>query len=203
MSQMKEIVSGIYQWSTFSEEKGFNFNGLFIISGNDSFIIDPPEFDDSILSELKDLTAKYPTQAILLTNVHHDRASQKLKLELGIPIWINQRDAEALEFKPDKTFEDNEILFGIFRTITFKDQKSPGETGLLLESRKALILGDALIGKIPGKVNMLPPEKFKDIEKAKQGLKVINDYKFETLLLGDGESILENAAIVTKDFIGE
>ncbi len=203
MSQMKEIISGIYQWSTFSEEKGLNFNGLFIISGNDSFIIDPPECNDSILSELRDLISKYPTQAILLTNVHHDRASQELKSKFGIPIWINKRDAEALEFKPDKTFEDNEILFGVFRTITFKDQKSPGETGLLLESRNALILGDALIGKTPGKVNMLPPEKFKDIEKAKKGLKVINNYKFEVLLLGDGESILKNADNITKDFLGK
>ncbi len=203
MSQIKEIVSGVYQWSTFSEEKGFNFNGLFIVSGNDSFIIDPPDFDNSILSELKDLISKYPTQAILLTNVHHDRASQKLKSEFGIPIWINENDAAGLDFEPDKTFEDNEILFGIFRTITFKDQKSPGETGLLLESRNALILGDALIGKKPGAVNMLPADKFKDIEKAKQGLKVLNDYKFETLLLGDGESILENAGSVTKSFLGK
>jgi len=203
MSQMKEIVQGVYQWSTFSEEKNLNFNGLFVISGNDSFIIDPPNFDGAVLSELKELISKYPTQAILLTNMHHDRASEKLKSEFGIPIWINENDAAGLDFKPDKTFEDNEILFGIFRTITFKDQKSPGETGLLLESRNALILGDALIGKKPGEVNMLPPDKFKDIEKAKQGLKVMNDYKFEALLLGDGESILEKAGNVTRSFLGE
>ncbi len=201
MSQIKEIVKGIYQWSTFSEEKGFNFNGLFVIVGKESFIIDPPDFDDTVLSELKDLISKYPTQAILLTNVHHDRASEKLKSELGIPIWIHKKDAANLDFEPDKTFEDNEILFGIFRTITFEDQKSPGETALLLESQKALILGDALIGKVPGKINMLPPDKFKDIEKAKQGLKVLNNYEFDKLLLGDGESILENAGAVVKDFL--
>ena len=203
MSLIKEIVLGIYQWSSFSEEKGLNFNGLFIVNGNDSIIIDPPNCNNMELTELKDLISKFPTKAILLTNVHHDRASKELRTKFGIPIWINKKDAKSLDFEPDKTFDDNEIIFGIFKTISFKDQKSPGETGLLIESRNILILGDALIGATQGKIKMLPPEKFKDFEKAKQGLRVLNNYEIEILLLGDGESILKNAGRSIKFFLEE
>ena len=35
----------------------------------------------------------------------------------------------------------------------------------------------------------------------KQGLKVLNNYNFDKLLLGDGESILENAGAVVKEFL--
>jgi|TARA_B110000438_G_scaffold296975_2_gene342538 glyoxylase-like metal-dependent hydrolase (beta-lactamase superfamily II) len=203
MAQLTEIASGIFQWSVFSEEKKLNFNGLFVKTGDESIIIDPPELNSSGLIELKSLIDQYPTQAIILTNVHHERSSQALKSKFGIPIIINQKDASALDFKPDKTFKYGEIIFGFIKTISFENQKSPGETGLLIESQKIMILGDALIGKVPGKLNMLTAEKYEDIQNAKQSLKILNHYKFEILLLGDGESILNNAGEVVKKFLEE
>jgi hypothetical protein len=64
-----------------------------------------------------------------------------------------------------------------------------------------MIVGDALIGKVPGQVKMLPPEKFKDVIKAKASLKPLMTYEFETLLLGDGISILKNAKEALSTFL--
>jgi hypothetical protein len=64
-----------------------------------------------------------------------------------------------------------------------------------------MLVGDALIGKVPGEVNMLPPEKFKDPIRAKAGLQNLMSYEFETLLVGDGVSILKGAKAVVEKFL--
>ena len=55
-----------------------------------------------------------------------------------------------------------------------------------------MFIGDALIGRVPGELNLLPPEMFLDINLAVKSLKVLSDYDFDDLLLGDGESIIGN-----------
>jgi hypothetical protein len=53
-----------------------------------------------------------------------------------------------------------------------------------------LIVGDALIGRPPGSVCLLPAEKYIDVQKAKNGLRRLLKYNFDSLLVGDGTSIL-------------
>ena len=43
---IKEILSGIFSWSEYSEEKKMNFNGYLLISSRESVIIDPPSLTD-------------------------------------------------------------------------------------------------------------------------------------------------------------
>ena len=145
--------------------------------------------------------ADSPLKAILLTNVHHDRASLKLKKIFNIPIYIHEDDKGLLDFTPDHTFKADDNLFCGLKVIHLKDQKSPGESAFLLEDQKQLFIGDALIGKVPGKLNLLPPDKYKDIEKAKEALKVLQFVDFDDLLLGDGEPILGGAKKVLEEFL--
>ena len=204
MSSLQELTPGIYSWSQYSEEKGLNFYGHYLVHKGQSVIIDPPDASDDAMRELRDLIEKNsasPLKAILLTNVHHDRMSLKLKEVLGVPIHIHENDKESLDFPPDQTFKDNETLFCGLKTIHLKDQKSPGETAFFLEDRKKLFVGDALIGKVPGELNLLPPEKYPDIHKAKEALSVLKDYDFDSLLLGDGEPILEGAKKKLEEFL--
>ncbi len=75
--------------------------------------------------------------------------------------------------------------------IHLRHMKSPGESALLLKQDKGyLILGDALIGKPPGELRLLPAEKFADVNKAKESLTRLLDYEYEAILTGDGASIL-------------
>ena len=39
---MKQLLSGIWQWSWFSDEKQIDFNGLFLNVGEHKILIDPP-----------------------------------------------------------------------------------------------------------------------------------------------------------------
>lgn len=78
---------------------------------------------------------------------------------------------------------------------------SAGESAFFLKEKGVMLLGDALIGKIPGKLNLLPPDRYRDLRLAKKGLSKLRDYEFESLLVGDGESILKNAKEAVKVFL--
>ena len=84
-----------------------------------------------------------------------------------------------------------------------ENQKSPGESAFYLEDQKSIFIGDALIGKFPGKLNMLPPEKFADINKAKNSLQVLKNFDFDNILLGDGECIIGKGKKVFEIFLNQ
>ena len=204
MSTFKKISSNLYQWSEFSVEKQLNFNGYYLIYNGESVIIDPPVLLDNDLQSLKNLiieNSDSPLKAILLTNVHHDRISQKAKEIFNVPVYIHENDVSELDFEADHTFVNGDKLFCGLKVIHLKNQKSPGESAFYLEDQKKIFIGDALIGKIPGKLNMLPPEKFVDINEARKSLHVLGDFDFDCLLLGDGECILGAGKKTFEDFL--
>ena len=201
---IKETLPGIFSWSEYNEEKKLDFNGLLIIGKGESVIIDPPGLakdDEAELKNIIDSHSSCPLKGVLLTNVHHERASSLLKDKFSVPVWVNNLDKEALETSNDKTFIGGDTLFCGIQAIQLEHQKSPGETAFYIADQKIMILGDALIGKFPGQLNMLPPEKYQDPEKAKAGLNQLLEYDFETLLVGDGSSILKGAKEAVKNFL--
>lgn len=201
---IKETLPGLYSWSEYSEEKKLDFNGLLIIGKSESVIIDPPDLgkdDEAELKNIIDSHSSSPLKGVLLTNVHHERASSLLKDKFSVPVWVNKLDQEALEASTDKSFAGGDTLFCGIQAIQLEHQKSPGETAFYIKDQKIMILGDALIGKVPGQVNMLPPDKYKDSVKAKAGLNQLLDYDFENLLVGDGSSILKGAKEAVKTFL--
>jgi glyoxylase-like metal-dependent hydrolase (beta-lactamase superfamily II) len=101
--------------------------------------------------------------------------------------------------KPDKIYKDGELLSGGIWAVHLQNQKSPGECALFIQQGKGImIVGDALIGKPPGSVSMLPPEKYADPAKARDGLRRLLKYHFDTLLVGDGASILSGAKVIVE-----
>ena len=200
---IKEIIPGVFSWSDYSEEKGLDFNGYLVIAKGECVIIDPPELgnDEEELKNIIDKHSSCPLKGIILTNVHHERASNSLKNRFSVPIWVNEKDKEGLEVLAGNTFRGGDILFCGIQAIQLEDQKSPGETAFYMKDQKTMLVGDALIGKVPGQVNMLPSDKFKDPVKAKAGLQKLMSYEFETLLVGDGVSILKGAKGMVETFL--
>jgi glyoxylase-like metal-dependent hydrolase (beta-lactamase superfamily II) len=201
---IQKTLPSLYSWSKYSEEKKLDFNGRLIFRKGESVIIDPPGLGKDGEFELKDIIDSHspcPLQAVLLTNVHHERASSLLKDKFSVPVWVNKLDKEALEVSTEKTFIGGDTLFCGIQAIQLEHQKSPGETAFYIKDQKIMILGDALIGKVPGEVSMLSPEKYKDPAKAKVCLNQLLEYDFETLLVGDGTSILKGAKAAVKDFL--
>ena len=196
---MKQILPGIWQWSWFSEEKKLDFNGLFLTIGEHRILVDPPPMAAEELSQAK---RGGQVDYILITNRDHEREAAALQKELHCQVWVPAVDAPQMTVKPDKTYKDGELLAGGIWAIQLNDQKAPGESALFIQQGQGiLIVGDALIGKPPGSVGMLPAEKYADAAKAKDGLKRILKYNFDTLLVGDGASIMTGAKPVVEKFL--
>jgi glyoxylase-like metal-dependent hydrolase (beta-lactamase superfamily II) len=193
---MKQILPGIWQWSCFSEEKQLDFNGLLLAVGEHRVIVDPPPMTSETLEQAK---RGGPVDYIVITNRDHEREAASLKRELKCQVWLPEADAPQMEIKADKTYTDGELLPGGIWAIHLKDQKSPGECALYLEhGRGIMIVGDALIGRPPGSLSLLPAEKYIDVRKAREGLRRLLRYNFETLLVGDGVSIVSEAKQVVE-----
>jgi len=187
---MDEILKDVYTWSVFSEEKTLNFNGYFIPTQHPLFgnvVIDPPPVSDLDLTQMETLGS---VQHILITNRNHIRWSRELQEKFDAEIRMNSADAQSEDMISDHNFGDGDMLAGFLKTVVIPDNKSPGETALYWEKKKILFLGDALIGKPPGEVSLLPPEKYADIEKSRAGIKVLDPLNFNSVLMGDGEPIL-------------
>ena len=187
---MDEILKDVYTWSVFSEEKKLNFNGYFIPTQHALFgnvVIDPPPVSDLDLAQMETLGS---VQQILITNRNHIRWSRELQKKFDAEIRMNSADAQSEDMISEHNFGDSDMLAGFLKAVVIPDNKSPGETALYWEEKKILFLGDALIGKPPGEVSLLPPEKYADIEKARAGIKVLDPLNFNSVLMGDGEPIL-------------
>jgi glyoxylase-like metal-dependent hydrolase (beta-lactamase superfamily II) len=196
---MKQLLPGIWQWSWFSEEKKLDFNGLFLTIGEHRILVDPPPMAAEYLAQAK---RGGQVDYILITNRDHEREAAALQGEFQCQVWVPAADAPQMAVKPDKTYKDGELLAGGIWAVQLNDQKAPGESALFIQQgRGILIVGDALIGKPPGSVTMLPAEKYADAAKAKEGLKRLLKYNFDTLLVGDGASIMSGARAVVEKFL--
>ena len=197
---MKQILPGIWQWSWFSEEKKLDFNGLLLTIGEHRILVDPPPMAAEDLTQAK---RGGQVDYILITNRDHEREAAALQKEFRCQVWVPAVDAPQMAITPDKTYKDGELLAGGIWAVQLSDQKAPGESALFIQQGKGiLIVGDALIGKPPGSVGMLPAEKYADAAKAKEGLKRLLKYNFDTLLVGDGASILTGAKPIVEKFLG-
>ncbi len=185
---MKQILPDIWQWSWFYDEKQLDFNGLFLVIGEHKILVDPPP----MTAEARAVVRRHePIDYIIITNRDHLREAAVYQAEFRCQMRVPEADAAQMDVKPATTYKDGELLPGGIWVIHLKDQKSPGESALFIErGRGVLIVGDALIGKPAGSVCLLPPEKYVDLQKAKNGLRRLLKYNFDSLLVGDGTSIL-------------
>jgi Metallo-beta-lactamase superfamily len=188
---MKQLLPNISQWSWFSQEKQIDFNGLYVNVGEHRILIDPPPMTDEEQAHIQRVGR---LDYILITNRDHEREAGRYKDLFQCQLMVPEADASQMQVKTDKTYKDGELLPGGIWAVHLKDQKSPGESGLYIQQGKGImILGDALIGKPPGTLSMLAPEKYADRAKAREGLQRLLKYNFDSVLVGDGAAILTNA----------
>jgi glyoxylase-like metal-dependent hydrolase (beta-lactamase superfamily II) len=197
---MKEIVPGIRTWSVYSTEKGMNFNGWHVRgAGGEAVVIDPPKPDDEVLQEIA--RAGRPA-AVILTNKHHTRATETMRATFGCPVCVHENERELMEIPVDRTYRDGDVLACGLKVFTVSHSKTPGESALLFDgSVRALIVGDAILGKPPGSLSLLSAPMIRDARRAIDGLRRLAAVDFEALLLGDGEPILRDGRAALLQFI--
>jgi glyoxylase-like metal-dependent hydrolase (beta-lactamase superfamily II) len=188
---MKALLPGIWQWSWFSDEKKLDFNGVYLSAGEHHMLVDPPPMDEEDVRIIKRAGG---IDYIIITNRDHEREAARYRVEFGCQVYVPQADAPLMSLTPTKTFADGELLPGGIWVIHLKDQKSPGESALFIQQgRGILIVGDALVGVPGGTLRLLPAEKYQDASKAKEGLKRLLKYTFDSILVGDGVNVMTDA----------
>jgi glyoxylase-like metal-dependent hydrolase (beta-lactamase superfamily II) len=196
---MKPLLPGIWQWSWFSEEKQLNFNGLFLTVGEHRILVDPPPLTAEASTFIR---RQGQLDYIIITNRDHVREAATCQTDFHCQLQVPDADAPQMDLKPTKTFKDGELLPGGIWVIQLQDQKSPGESALFLQQGNGvLIVGDALIGKPSGALSLLASEKYADAAKAKAGLRRLLKYQFDTILVGDGASILTGAKAAVEQVV--
>lgn len=198
---MKTILPNISEWSWFSEEKQLNFNGHLLAVGEHRILVDPPPMSASDMAMTQHGGAP---DYIILTNRDHEREAANFRKTFKCQVMSPELDAKEMTLSVDKTFKDGELLPGGIWVIQLSHQKSPGESALFLQQGQGvLIVGDAILGDPAGSLRLLPPEKYTNLAQAREGLRRLLKYTFDSLLVGDGTSILTGAKPVLEQTLAQ
>lgn len=193
---MKEILSGVHTWSAFSQEKGFDFNGYAVETSAGTVLIDPPAPADGWDA----LDALAPFHCVFVTNRNHSRDARGFADRYGVPVRIHERDAEAAEVRADETVTGAETVAGEL-TLVHVPGKSPGELAFFVPGRRALIVGDAVIGVPSGKLATYPDGKVDDRAELLRSLARLLELDFESLLLCDGTPAITGGKHKLRRFV--
>ena len=195
---MREIATDIFTWSWFSEPHQYYFNGHLIRDAGGGICIDPVEpAEDSLEAITIEGVAR-----IILTNRNHSRAANRVRDRTGARTAIHGSDAEHARNEGtelDDTLEVGERI-GPLEVIDATG-KSPGEVALFWRDRGILIVGDAVIGNPSGRCGLLPDRVKDDPAGLRANVRKFLDLDFDTLLVGDGDSILEDAKARLEELV--
>ena len=194
---LKQIVPGIHTWSTFSEEKGFGFNGYAVETPAGTVVIDPPP---PAPEELAQLDALAPYEAVFVTNRNHSRAAAALAERYGAPVAIHARDAERAEARAGRLVQGGETVGGEIQLVHVPG-KSPGELAFFIPRRRALIVGDVVIGVPPGELSTYPDDKIDDKAALHRSAAKLLELDFDALLLCDGEPLPTGGKEALRRFV--
>ena len=195
---MHEIVPDIFTWAWFSAPHGYNFNGYLVRHPAGNLCIDPVPPGDADLAEI----VRMGVTKILLTNRNHSRAANVVRERTGAKTFIHPDDAAHARSQGaeiDGELSGGEKIGPVM--IVAVPGKSPGEVALHWPERSLLIVGDAVIGNPPGQCALLREKVMDDPARLRQSVRKLLDLEFDTLLFGDGVSILRDAKLGLKDLV--
>ncbi len=195
---MREILGDIFTWSRLSEPHGYDFNGHLIRHADGNLCIDPVEPDEAAAEEIERLGVA----RILLTNRNHSRAANLVRRRTGARTAIHPED--AAHARGQGTELDDELRpgdkIGPFAVIGVPG-KSPGEVALHWPERCLLLVGVAVIGTPPGRCGLLREAVMDEPPGLRASLRELLDLDFETLLVGDGVPILQDAKAQLEELV--
>jgi glyoxylase-like metal-dependent hydrolase (beta-lactamase superfamily II) len=195
---MREIVTNILTWPWFSESHGYNFNGHLVRDPGGNVCIDPVEPTEDDLDAL----VRESVGWVVLTNRNHSRAANRVRASTGAKTVIHADDADHA--RSQETVLDDALEVGASigpLEVVDASGKSPGEVALLWRDRGILIVGDAIIGNPPGQCGLLPERVTDDPARLRTSVRAFLDLDFDTLLVGDGEAILQDAKARVKELV--
>lgn len=192
---MREIVPNIFTWPWHSEPHGYDFNGYLLRSPEGNICIDPVKPNGAVLAEI----VREGVARILLSNRNHSRAANDVRQATGARTAIHAADAAHATGQGTQIDDDLKAgqKIGPLKVVAVPG-KSPGEVAFHWPERRILLVGDAVVGDPPGKLKLLPEKVIDDLPGLRESIRKLIDLDFDTLLVGDGEPILERAKEALK-----
>lgn len=194
---MREIVPGIHTWSTYSDERGMTFNGYAIATPGGTVLVDPV---DPGAEGWAGLDALAPFDGVHVTNRSHVRAAGDFRARYGVPVRIGAADAARAGIDADATLRGGETLGGAVRVVAAPG-KSPGELAFLVPLRRALVVGDVVIGVPGGELSTYPGEKIDDHAELLRSAARLAALDFDALLLCDGAPLPVGGRAALRRFV--
>ena len=187
---MRELIPDVLTWSRLSEPHGYDFNGYLVRHSKGNICVDPVDPGADGLDAL----AREGVAVIALPNRNHVRAANAVRARTGARTLIHPADREyavGQGAEIDGDLEDGCPLGPL--TIVGVPGKSPGEVALHWPQRRALIVGDAIIGNPAGALSLLREKVMDDPAQLRESVRGLCALDFDTLLVGDGTPLLTGA----------
>ena len=187
---MRDIVADVLTWGWLSEPHGYDFNGHLVRAPGGNVCIDPVAPPPEVLDRL----AAEGVATIVLTNRNHVRGANAVRARTGARTVIHAADggyAKEQGAEIDGAIAAGDRV-GPF-TVIGVPGKSPGEVALHWPERRLLLVGDAVIGNPPGKCGLLRERVMDDPARLRASVRALLALAFDTLLVGDGVSIVGDA----------
>ena len=185
---MSSPVEGVFAWSVFNEEKGFDFNGHILRTAKGAVMVDPPPLTDAQLASIEKAGLK--PDALVITNRNHLRARDQIVARWNTPTVLHEAEVADAGIVPERTVKDGDEIFGL--RVVHLPGKSPGEIALLWPEKRVIVLGDALIAP-HGAFKTVPADKQDDPARLRRSLERLRHLDFDIALVGDGTSCHEGA----------
>lgn len=193
---MIRLLDGVYSWSTFNAEKGFNFNGHLLKTEQGVLLVDPVPFSPDDLAYME--SAGLRPDELVVTNRNHLRDRQAVLRRWRLPTALHEAEIEQAGVEPERRLRGGDEVRGLL--VVHLPGKSPGEIGLLWPQRRLLLLGDALIAP-RGALKTVPVGKQDDPARLSESLQGLLSLDFDALLVGDGDPILRGAKEAVTAFL--
>jgi uncharacterized cupin superfamily protein/glyoxylase-like metal-dependent hydrolase (beta-lactamase superfamily II) len=191
-------IPGLFTWSVWQPERNVYFNSHFVKRDAGNVVVDPLAAPDADLAQMESLGG---VSLVIVTNRDHERKARDFASRFKAKIAASEGDAPLLSGPVDVVLRAGDEPFDGAVVVAFEGLKSPGEIALALPKHRAAIVGDALWGDPAGSVRMLPDDKLIDARRAVLSLRGLWALRLETLLVGDGQSIMAGADRIIGDFL--
>ncbi len=203
---MQEVLTGVWHWTAHHPKLGIVVSSYWLEDGG--VLIDPlvPEEEglEWFASRMRE------PAAVLLTNRHHLRESERFVQRFGCSIHCNSAGLHEFTGGPEVVgFHPGEELPGGVIACEV-GAICPDETALHLPAQRALALADGIVrgGAVGsgGPLGFVPDSLMDDPPETKRGLltaleRLMEQLDFEHLLLAHGGPVIGDGRVLLEDLL--
>jgi len=203
---VQEVLPGVYHWTALHPRIQIEVSSYWL--EEPGVLIDPLVPPDAGLEWFASRPAS--PQAILLSNRHHYRESDRFAERFGCRVLCNRLGLhEFADGEQVEGFDVGEELPGGLLACEL-DAICPDDTALLLPAHSAVVIADGVVRGGPhghhGPLGFVPDSLMDDPPATKQGLlaacaRLLAEQRFEHLLLAHGGPVLGDGRELLQDLV--